>query len=755
MKNILLILTAMAINYQISAQSKYNIHFEKESFTYNWSKDGYNISCQDDDFFLLEDASLPALPYKSINILIPENSIIENIAINKTGIEELEYIRINKNPQIQPSSNIKQRSSIKSPYIEEKYPTNNVKFVSVIKMQGFHYASFLICPFIYDIGNSTLHLINNIDITLEFNLKSISEKERAIVHRYDMESIVKNLVINPTELSTLYSYSSKGATKSSSSDVEYLIITSEALAENFSSLKAWKIRKGIRTKIISTYDIYSNYTGDTNELKIKNCIKDYYENNNLKWVLLGGDDAIVPVQGCYGEVELEEETIIDNTIPCDLFYACFDDTFDWDYDGDNIIGETTDDIDMCPEIYISRAPIKTAEHIKTFINKTKEYELYPSTTNYIENMLLAGAEQAVSWGGLSDVHHKSEKMDSIYIAPFWDGTTTKFYDTGTDFSGGAGYDFSSTNLQTQLNSGYHFVHIATHGNQTTWTMETGSAYNTTNASILSNSNSSIILTTACFTNYFDGSESSNGACLSEALLRNENGGCVSYWGSSRQGWGFGSAKPTLGPSFIFNANFYRYLFSGNPDSLNYRFGAVTSVTKIRSIPYSIGYGSKRWLQFSLNAIGDPELPIYTEDPSSFSSATVTQTGTTVIVNTGGVSGCNIALTSMDFGETYFQVEEGVSSATFTNVNCLYHVTITKHNYKPFTYPEDVYIQNHTFTTDLYIQGRNIYVGRNVDPNLTQGDVIIEDGVNIVFDAERDVIIDTGFEAELGGTLKVR
>ena len=562
-----------------------------------------------------------------------------------------------------------------------------------------------------------------------------------------MKDFIKGFVINPEEINTLYPQQHTSTTRGTTNDIEYLIITSEDLKESFLPLKAWKIKKGVKTEILSTNYIYSNYTGSTNQIKIKKCLQDYYENKNLKWALLGGDNTIVPVQMCY----IQNGSTTNNT-PCDLFFACFDNAYDWDANGNGIAGETGDNVDMSPEIYISRLPIRNSEQAISFVNKLLKYETNPATSNYVKKILLTGTQLFMTWNGQSDAHQRSEVMYNQNILPFWNGTKYRFYDTGTDFTGDAAYDLNSSNLHAQISKGYHFLHMATHGLTTSWSMETGFSYVSTDASVLQNENASIIVTTACHTNGFD---QTTDPCLSEAFIRNPKGACVAYWGGSRQGWGTVGETLLLSGSFQYDAMFYNMLFNGLPSSDSYKFAAVTSAAKQQFIASSSSYSSMRWVQFSMNAIGDPEMPIYTENPLSFSNSTVSQSGTTVTVNTGGIVSCTIALTSMDFGTTYFEVKKNVSNTSFTNVNCPYYVTITKHNYIPYQYPEDVYIQNFTFNNDAYVTGRNIYVGNNVQPSLPQGDVIIKNGVNVIFDAKQDVNFDSGFETELGGTFEVR
>ena len=98
--------------------------------------------------------------------------------------------------------------------------------------------------------------------------------------------------------------------------------------------------------------------------------------------------------------------------------------------------------------------------------------------------------------------------------------------------------------------------------------------------------------------------------------------------------------------------------------------------------------------------------------------------------------------------------DNVSSYTFTDIVKPYYISLTKHNYKPYIYPQDIYIQNYTFTSDRLIIGRKIFVGNNVTPSQTQGPVIIKNGANIIFSAEQDVLLDKGFETELGGTFEI-
>lgn len=749
-KLFIITLLIFSMSGMLKAQKSYLVKFNESDFEYITDNKGQcEIFCKKIGYVFSEDIELPALPYKMINILIPPNANISNfnIDINKELIKK--EINIKNNPTRVRFSNRTNTSNQNSfiNYRQNLYPSENATLVGINKMQGYYIASFKICPFIYSAKNKELFFITDLKLTLNVN-----QFKTTTLKKETDSCLIKSLIINKDELNYLYPQGSSSVqlkSGSTSSDIEYLIVTSSNLASHFEPLKAWKIQKGIRAEIISTTDIYSTYSGATDQLKIKNCLKDYYENKGLKWVLLGGDDTVVPVQGCYGEVATTPPTI-DNTIPCDLFYSAFDYTFNWDQDGDGIVGEYNDGVDLYSEIYISRAPVRSSADVNAFVNKTLSYEKYPPTSGYANEMLLAGTELWDTWNGESDAHQRSEAVYSQHIAPLWlTGSRDRFYDTGTDFAGGAGYDLTNTHLETQLNSGYHFVHMATHGSQTAWSMETGAGFGTANASALTNGNSSIIITIACNTNMFDNASGTADPCLSEAFLRNPNGGCVLYWGSSRFGWGYDSQSTNLGDSFDYSSMFWQYLFD---DNQIYRFAEVTTNTKLYYAPAN---PVKRWLQFTLNAIGDPELPIYTDNPQTFENVTITQSGTSITVNTGQIVDCTIAVTSIDFGKTYFQTATDIARKTFYNVNVPCYITITKKNYKPFIYPADLYIQNFTFTEDAYVKNNRIYAGRNVTSSLPEGDVVIKNGSNVKFIAEQGITLASGFKVEKGATFKAK
>jgi hypothetical protein len=69
--------------------------------------------------------------------------------------------------------------------------------------------------------------------------------------------------------------------------------------------------------------------------------------------------------------------------------------------------------------------------------------------------------------------------------------------------------------------------------------------------------------------------------------------------------------------------------------------------------------------------------------------------------------------------------------------------------------QNVYIQNETISVNRYYSGKNIYAGRNVNPAATQGDVVIEDGTNVIFNVDEEVHMEGGFEIQTTGSMEIK
>lgn len=719
----------------------YVLNYSLSDFQIENSVDGANLIPLREDFVMLEDSTLPALPMNYVNILLPEGtglvscnySIIEQNLV--TGVSS-----VRNNLPLTPTDTMLHNIQ-HNPALTQQisiYPIQNVSLIAEKQYGGYNYVTLQVCPFTY-YTNSSLYFISQIQVSIEIDTIPIPTIDEPA--NIDM---FRRTLLNPELLPELV------APLYPQQKIDYVIISPDSLKLAYQPLVNWKTMKGVKTQIVTLEEIYANYTDPTPQLKIKRCLYDYYINHGTKWVLLGGDDTLVPVMGCYGNVN-GNKTYIDNNIPCDLFYACFCGSFDWNANGNSIIGEPQDGVNLIPNVYISRLPIRTRKHIENYVKKLLSYEQKPPIRNYVKRLLLCGRHLWTTFpNGKSDAELKSELFYNTFIQPNWNGTKYRFYDSDTDF-GGSSYNLTPNNINAQLNAGYHFMHYESHGSYDLWATETGD-YTPYYVQQLENDTSlSVIVTGACLTNKFD---DASDPCLSEAFIRH-NGGAICYFGSSRYGWGYKNYNInaiTIGPSLKYNGGFFNSLFG---DSITH-FAETAAYAKMALISSSNYNGAFRWLQFSLNPIGDPELPIYTEDPIHFSGVSVTKTGNNVIVNTNGTAHCSITIISAnDYGETYFNTHQNVSSAVFQDVPEPFFVTITKQNYVPYVYSSVLYLQNETYIDEQIITNvGKVIAGETVTDTKPQGKVVVQQGGKLEIQYKQNVLLDRGFEVKLGGQLDI-
>ncbi len=374
-----------------------------------------------------------------------------------------------------------------------------------------------------------------------------------------------------------------------------LIVTSDALAGAFQDVANWYTRKGFPAQIVTTESIYSAYSGADSQEKIRNCIRDYHQNHGVKYVLLGGDNSIVPDRDTKGYKRTDT--------PTDFYYSSLSGT--WDDNGDGLYGEGAyDTVNFAYDTIVGRYPVRTAAHVQTLLAKVIAYETAPPTSNWATDMLAVGEEL---WDP-GDVEYKTLKVDELYVEPYWaDRQLDTFFDTSTSWdSAEAGdYTLNSSNLLTAMGNDYQFMHMATHGWYTSWSLESGSFTSSTVAGMTESINVPIVSTIACHTGAFDKVDSS----LSEAFLRSDKTGTVVYIGCSREGWGI--PGNWIGPSYEFSYNFYKKFLTGSSRLAGEVFAEMKAGFASRS-----GYeGSIRWLQYGINFQGDPMVQMYRDDPT--------------------------------------------------------------------------------------------------------------------------------------------
>lgn len=725
MKNLFLSCFLHLLSCVAFAQSNQVVTLHFDASDYCLSEDSDAIETLANDIIYMEDTSLPAIPFVPIQVRLTDGFTFSTISFSGTKQFFAENVDLKTNPVVFPTNtpvvlDKKSRSQSHDMYIGV-YPRENVIFMGVNDFGNIKLANFLVSPWIYNSETDTLELMTT--LTLNIGLE-LSDSQTSLLRESEASLFVDLLSGHRNYLSRRnYVY----AGDMQSPIYEYLIITDSLLSNSFVTLRDWKTAKGIRAKIVTTQDIYSAYSDATLPLKIKHYIYDCFQNEGLKYVLLGGDDTFVPVQRCYAEAG----GIVDFTMPSDLFYSCFSGSFNWDANCNGICGEVADNVDFTPYLYISRVPVRSNTDVLSFVNKLLRYERNPKCYGWNNNILMGGSQL---WNRcydntMSDTQAKSERLYRDYIQPYWNGNLTEFYDTYTDFPTGSDYQFSPSNIQDALSLGYTFVDIASHGGPDKWGTEIpGTYYESSHALSLNNPISTIITTMACETNAFDTTPKYQvDPCLSEAFIRNPNSGVIAYLGCSREGWGVNSRNSYLGTSLQYESQYYRYLFDDSLSGLHW--GQIVSIAKLKMVPKTKSVGSARWVQLGLNPIGDPEMPVYKSTPLDFTSLSVNTSNDRISLSIGETDSDVCIMSCDDNGDSLYSVYKNVQTITVDTLSQNNQICITKQGYIPKTFivsSQDIYVQNETLINDFDFVGNRLYMGKHVTDFCTDGIVELKD-----------------------------
>ncbi len=155
---------------------------------------------------------------------------------------------------------------------------------------------------------------------------------------------------------------------------ELVVITSPDLASAFEPFISLKKRIGFDACLTITDSIYTTYGGIDRADAIRNYLKDFYASGG-RYVILGGDEDHVPVRYAYFyNTALPPSP--DRQMICDLYFADLDGN--WDYDGDGVYGEPTEDKpDLGAELLVGRLPFSMPQQVGAYTEKFQIYLFNP------------------------------------------------------------------------------------------------------------------------------------------------------------------------------------------------------------------------------------------------------------------------------------------------------------------------------------------------------------------------------------------
>lgn len=741
----------------------------------------------------------PALPFKTVQLLVPSNAKNFTVAVNgyTTTTYNLSY-RVTPAQEPIPTS-----FDTIHPFVAPDSATYNSTsfFPSQIAtidgkgiFRGNHILSLTINPVRYYPSQNRVEFYNNISLTLSYTLDGQPTNTNIVVRdKVKCRKMLSSIVANTSDInsfSTVNNSATVGVAKSASllpSDCQYVVVTTRRLAPAFDEFVFWKTRKGVKTAVVTIEDIKANYQGDTishiydDAGKLRQFLLDAYNNGGgIQYALLAADSVPIRYQRRKYWSGLSHVWKLSGKIPTDWYYS--DLNSNWNVDGDTCYGnypitqfDSTDiyfdEVDFFPEIYVGRIQPQNQWEVRNWTRKLLQYEKNPGNGDY--SYLTKGFYQQ------SDQSQQLNSARNIAGKVLWCPDTTVFEEEG-------GYGSASDSLRLpqfpkgkdfidKFNEHFGFCGVFAHGtpigfacatkglNADSMVLTDNSKYSVlslrgcyrTPISIRENGNSfedmtnqaypTIFYTTSCHTNSYDmwdefGVYLPSDRSMGDVYTCVSLGGGPAYLGNTRAG--YFKRSDTLFTRFVDN------IIKGNN-----KIGCAEALSKNKSI---IPTGVDAVVRLGHNLTGCPEMEIWTAIPNTFNNVQITESGGTITVNTGGVDSCRICIMNpLDGGATLYEVRNYASSATFTNVVTPYIVTITKHNYIPYLQAlPDEYIQNETINTSQIRIGGNIYAGKNVTTQKPQGDVIIRNGATLKLKAQKEVYLEKGFEVENGGVLEV-
>ena len=476
-----------------------------------------------------------------------------------------------------------------------------------------------------------------------------------------------------------------------SGKINYAIITNDALKTNFQALADWKTRKGVVTTVFSIDDIVENSTyisGRDDAEKLRFFLQDLAKvNPGLEYVLLGGDVEVVPHRGCYGNAATE-----DFDIPTDQYFGDLDDgtgTYDWSYnwddDADSIFGEVADNVEMTYEVAVGRAPVNTTSEADNFVNKVKTYEnmtgLAPASRQGFAKSVLFCAQTMDGTSPGTGIIEKDwinpNVFDFITNGFILKRLYANLYNGSTELENGA-------NVWAALQSGYNITNIYGHGYKNEvnvgpgvndWITCNGSSpydvRNMTNASRLS-----ILYSLGCLSNAFDNVVA--GDCIGEEAINNPNGGFVAAIGESREGL-YAPGVPGSGISWNYDQAFIDKLYNSNIVNI----GKSLATSKGDYITLASANSGYRWVQYGLNLLGDPEMPVW-KDYHGILVPVSSGADYTQVQVTDGASPVNNAGVCIVDGTNLYYATTGADGKVLINkpYNAADKVTTVKQDYVP-------------------------------------------------------------------------
>ncbi|MFH1101154.1 MAG: right-handed parallel beta-helix repeat-containing protein [Methanobacteriota archaeon] len=338
----------------------------------------------------------PLLPVLGGRIFVPSGKTVSSIEVTGEKILFAHDVLVVPASESVPISHAEQGSQTRAdPVIyasDVVYPEKQVVGVGTYRFRGYDIYVFRLHPVQYIPLEKTLYYTPQFQVTFYLE-SSLETNQKEVLNRGFADDYfdVEQMVDNPRDVQRYRGQGIEDTSASLSKQNQLLIITTNELRNGFIPLALAHNREGIRT-IIRTLGTDISVGADYNQTceNIRDYIRTAYMKWGVEYVLLGGDEDVVPARQLWVDSNIYGYI---TDMPADIYYACLDGPFN--FDGDEKWGEPTDgadggDVDLLAEVYVGRACVGNLTEVGYFVNKTLWYMNRNIADRFLKNVVMVG-----------------------------------------------------------------------------------------------------------------------------------------------------------------------------------------------------------------------------------------------------------------------------------------------------------------------------------------------------------------------------
>tara|TARA_Y100000389_G_scaffold177356_1_gene189543 strand:+ start:29112 stop:31298 length:2187 start_codon:yes stop_codon:yes gene_type:complete len=566
-----LLFSEVKINVLESNDDHVIIEYTVNDFTTNlvsYENEVYNEIILNDEPRFIEQ-NKPQLPHINRSFIIPDFSSI-SVEVLSSNYSEYENMNI-----IPSKGNIKRNIDINDvPYVKGDTYNKNVFFPSSLYevndpyiLRDFRGQVVQLNPFQFNPVTKVMKVYNKVILKLTFNgTNTENQFYRTLTSQ---KKITKDYSYMYMERFLNYTHDYRYTPVSE--EGEMLVICYDDFCDEMSDFVDWKNQKGIKTTLVQ------KSTAGNSANAIKDYIENFYDNNDLVYVLFVGDKDQIPTFTVGSGMSSGE---------CDICYG---------YLSGN---------DSYPELFVGRFSAQNSSHVNTAVERTINYEKNPDTNGnwYRKGLMIASNEGQGNGhdGGEGDWQHAQNMRDDLM--DYYYNSVDEMYEGsqgGQDSNGNP----SDSMVRNSINDGLGIIHYTGHGDTDVWVT---SNFNTGDVNQLTNVNElPFVCTVGCKSGDFG-----DGTCLGEEFLRATNNGSptgaiATFMSTIYQGWA---------PPMEAQDEMVDILVENYSNNRKYSFGGISwnGCLKMNDEYGSSGYDeTDHW-----TLIGDPSVELRTNSPSN-------------------------------------------------------------------------------------------------------------------------------------------